>query len=166
MFQTFISRIVWFVMLLLLQALVFNHVHIFGYATPMPYIYFLLILPSATPRWLYVLLGFLLGLSVDLFTNTPGMAAGALCLSGLVTPWLLKAFAPKDDNDSFVPSHKIMEWSSFMKYVLFSVLIYCVAFFVLEAFSFFDWQILLINIAGSTLLTTLFIVAMELIRTK
>lgn len=53
-----------------------------------------------------------------------------------------------------------------MKYVLFSVLIYCVAFFVLEAFSFFDWQILLINIAGSTLLTTLFIVAMELIRTK
>ena len=82
MFQTFISRIVWFVMLLLLQALVFNHVHIFGYATPMPYIYFLLILPSVTPRWLYVLLGFLLGLSVDLFTNTPGMAAGALCLSG------------------------------------------------------------------------------------
>jgi fluoride ion exporter CrcB/FEX len=46
-----------------------------------------------------------------------------------------------------------------MKYVFFSVLIYCVAFFVLEAFSFFDWQILLINIAGSTLLTTLFIVA-------
>lgn len=80
MLQTIISRLGWFVFLFLLQVLVFNHVHIFGYATPMPYIYFLLILPSDTPRWLYVLLGFVLGLLIDLFTNTPGMAAGSMTL--------------------------------------------------------------------------------------
>lgn len=86
MLQTIISRLGWFVFLFLLQVLVFNHVHIFGYATPMPYIYFLLILPSDTPRWLYVLLGFVLGLLIDLFTNTPGMAAGSMTLSGLLVP--------------------------------------------------------------------------------
>lgn len=164
--QTITSRVGWFVLLLLLQALVFNHVHIFGYATPMPYVFFLLILPSDTPRWVYVLLGFLLGLCVDLFTNTPGMAAGAMCLLGLVTPWFLHIFAPNDGNESFEPSHKVMEWSSFVKYTFFTVLIYCVVFFMLESFSFFDWQILLINIFGSTLLTTLFVVAMEAIRSK
>ena len=101
-----------------------------------------------------------------MFTNTPGMAAGAMCLLGLVTPWLLKMFAPNDGNDVFEPSRKVMEWSSFVKYTLFSVLVYCLAFFMLEAFSFFDWQILLINILGSTLLTTLFVIAMEAIRSK
>ena len=160
------SRVGWFISLLLLQALVFNHVHIFGFATPMPYIYFLLILPSNTPRWLYVLLGFILGLCVDLFTNTPGMAAGSLCLLGFVAPWLLKVFSPSDDNDSFEPSHRSMEWGAFVRYVFFSVLLYCIVFFVFEAFSFFDWFILLVNIIGSTLLTTLFVIAMELIRNK
>ncbi len=167
MIQTIVSRCIWFVVLLLLQVLVFNHVHIFGYATPMPYIYFLLILPNSTPRWLYVLLGFVLGLLIDLFTNTPGMAAGSLCLVGLVAPWLLKVFAPSDrDDDTLEPSSKSMEWGGFMRYVVTAVLLHCLCFFILEAFSFFDWQVLLINIAGSTVLSTLFIVAMELIRNK
>lgn len=153
--------------LFLLQVFVFNHVHIFGYATPMPYLYFLLILPSNTPHWLYVLLGFILGLLIDLFTNTPGIAAASLCLIGLLTPYLLTAFSPKDrDEEAFEPSHKSMEWTSFIHYVLVASLIHCLTFFTLEAFSFFDWQVLLINIAGSTLLTMLFIVAMELVRKK
>lgn len=166
MFQIVISRVGWFVSLLLLQALVFNHVHILGYATPMPYVYFLLILPSNTPRWLYVLLGFILGLCVDLFTNTPGMAAGALCFLGLIVPLMLNVFSQLDDKDSFEPSHNSMEWGAFMRYIFFSVLIYCIVFFIFEAFSFFDWFVLLVNIASSTLLTTLFVVAMELIRNK
>lgn len=167
MLQTIVSRCIWFVVLLLLQVLVFNHVHIFGFATPMPYVYFILILPNSTPRWLYVLLGFVLGLLIDLFTNTPGMAAASLCLVGLVAPWLLKAFSPSErDDDTLEPSIKSMEWGGFMRYTIIAVLIHCLCFFILEAFSFFDWQVLLINIAGSTVLSTLFIVAMELIRNK
>lgn len=167
MFQTVLSRSIWFVVLFLLQVLVFNHVHIFGYATPMPYVYFLLILPSSTPRWLYVMLGFLLGLFIDVFTNTPGIASGSLSLVGLLTPVLLNVFSPSDrDEEAFEPSHKNMEWGPFLRYVLTASLIHCLVFFCLEAFSFFDWQVLIINICGSTLLTSLFIVAMELVRSK
>lgn len=167
MFQTVVSRMGWFIALLLLQVLVFNHVHIFGYATPMPYIYFLLILPSDTPRWLYVVLGFVLGLLIDLFTNTPGLTAGATCLLGLLIPLFLHIFVSTDNADeTFEPSHKTMEWSPFVKYAFCAVLLHCTAFFIIESFSFFDWQVLLINMAGSTVLSTLFVVAMELIRTK
>ena len=167
MLQTIISRLGWFVFLFLLQVLVFNHVHIFGYATPMPYIYFLLILPSDTPRWLYVLLGFVLGLLIDLFTNTPGMAAGSMTLSGLLVPLFLRMFTPTDSVDeAFEPSRKSMEWSAFFNYVFLAVLVNCAVFFSIESFSFFDWADLLINIGGSTLLTTLFVIAMELIRIK
>ena len=48
----------WFVMLIALQVLVFNHIHIAGYATPLPYVYFLLILPSDTPRSALLMWGF------------------------------------------------------------------------------------------------------------
>lgn len=165
MFQTYISRIGWFIFLLLLQVLVFNHVHIFGYATPMPYAYFLLILPLSTPRWLYVVCGFLLGLCIDLFSNTLGVASGALCLAGILSPFVLRLFIPSDnEDDSFEPSAHSMEWSGFLKYAFIIVLIHCSAFFILENFSFYNWQALLINIGGSSILTTLFIAAMERIR--
>ena len=79
------SRIFWFLLLVFLQVVVFNHVHILGYATPLPYIYALLILPSNTPRWLYLVAGFLLGLSIDTCTNTPGMAAAATTATDIVS---------------------------------------------------------------------------------
>ena len=144
MFQTILSRIGWFLLLLLLQVLVFNHIHIMGYATPMPYVYFLLILPSDTPRWLYILLGFLLGVLIDIFGNTPGMAAATMTAIGLITPLLFNLFGPRDrdKDDNILPSMRTMErWP-------------------------FNWTFLLINIAGSTVLTTLFCIALELIRKK
>lgn len=46
----FLQRLVWFVFLVLLQVLVLNHVHILGYATPMLYIYYILVLNAEIPR--------------------------------------------------------------------------------------------------------------------
>lgn len=143
MFQTIFSRTIWFVVLFLLQVLVFNHVHIFGYATPMPYVYFLLILPSNTPHWLYVLLGFLMGLLIDLFTNTPGMAAGSMTLVGLIAPWLLAAVSPSEhDDDTLEPSCKSLEWGGFLRFTVFAVITHCVMFFMARS-------LLLLRLAGT-----------------
>lgn len=167
MLHIVLSRAAWFVVLLLLQVLVFNHVHIMGYATPLPYLYFLLILPSSTPRWLYVLLGFVMGLTVDLFTNTPGVAAASMSLLGLLAPLFLRLYLSADqDEDSFEPSRRTMEWGPFIRYVLTAVVLYCAVFFTIEAFTFFDVRSLLLNVAGSSLLTSLIVLTMELIRTK
>lgn len=167
MFHIVLSRAGWFVALLFLQVLIFNHVHIFGYATPLPYIYFLLILPSSTPRWLYILLGFFMGLVIDMFTNTLGMAAASMSLLGLLTPIFIKLYLSADqDEDNIEPSKRSMEWGPFIRYVLTAVVLYCIVFFTVEAFTFFDFPSLLLNILGSSLLTTLIILAMELIRTK
>ena len=165
MLHVFISRVVWFFILWVLQVFLFNHIHLGGYATPLCYVYFLLILPAGTPRWVYLLSGFFLGLMVDLFTNTPGMAAASLCAVGLVTPLLLSAFAPKDkDDDVLLPSVKTMEWGGFMRYALSATLLHCALFFSIEAFSFLDWQTLLLRISGSTLLTFILILVMEVVR--
>jgi len=168
MLQTVFSRLCWFIILLLLQVLVFNHIHILGYATPMPYLYFLLILPSNTPRWLYIALGFVMGVLLDLFSNTPGIAAASLTAVGLATPRFLRLYGPKDydEKDALLPGARSMEWPSFLRYTGTAALLHCLLFFTIEAFSFFDARSLLINIAASAALTTLFIAAMELIRNE
>lgn len=167
MIHTILSRIGCFFLLILLQALLFNHIHILGYATPLPYVYFLMILPNTTPRWVHILTGFGLGMAIDLFTGTPGMAASALCATGLLTTPLLKAFSPSDhEDDTFLPSMRTMEKAGFLEFAFCLTLIHCTLFFGIEAFSFFDWQKLLINIGGSTLLTLLVIIAFESVRNQ
>ncbi|MDY5767185.1 MAG: rod shape-determining protein MreD [Alloprevotella sp.] len=167
MFQTYLTRTAGFALLVVMQVFVFNHVHLFGYATPLPYIYFLLTLPSTTPRWAYVVLGFALGLLVDLFTNTPGMAAGATCLLGLLLPFLLQLFGPADsDDEPFTPSPGSMEWGPFLRYVFVASLVQCGAFFTIESFSFSAWQGLLATVGASTLLTALLLLSIHLISHK
>lgn len=167
MLQTYLSRLGWFVLLLFLQVMIFNHIHILGYATPMPYVYFLLILSSETPRWFYIVAGFVLGLAADLFTNTPGMAAASLCACGLVAPQLLMSLAPSDkDTDELRPSARTMKWSGFLGYAFCLTLLHCLLYFTIEAFSLSDWQTLLINIGASTAITFLLIAAFEMLRSR
>ncbi len=167
MLQTFLSRLGWAILLLALQVLVFNHIHIMGYATPMPYVYFLLMLSSETPRWFYITSGFGLGLVIDLFTNTPGMAAASLCACGLAAPAFLRAFSPTDRaEEEFRPSIHTMKWSGYLNYAACTTVLHCTFFFTVEAFSFDCWPATIANILGSSMLTLLLIAALELIRTR
>lgn len=165
MLQTTLYRLGWFILLIFLQALVFNHIHLLGYATPLPYVYFLLLLSNTTPRWLFIAAGFVLGLCVDLFTNTPGMAAASLCVCGLIAPLLLKALTPSDKEDEeIVPSAHTLKWSGFLQYAAILTLLHCALFFTIEAFTLSDWQTLLLNIGASFLLTFCLIVGLESLR--
>ena len=152
-------------MLLLLQVFVFNHIHILGYATPMPYVYILVLLPSDTQRWVYIALGFAMGFMVDLFTNTPGMAGASMCATGLLAPLFLKLLSPAArEDEAFVPSARTMEWNGFFLYCLCLALINTFIYFCIEAFSFFNWLVMLISIASTTAITLLFMTAIEAIR--
>lgn len=168
MIQIALRRMFWMILLLALQVVVFNHVHLYGYATPMPYVYALLILPAVTPRWLYVLLGFALGLCVDVGANTPGMAAAAGTLTGLAAPFFLHLFAPKefDDDSTLLPSVGSMGWGSFLSYVTSALLLHVGTFYAIEDFAFYLPLRLFLNILGSTVFSILLIIAFELLRHK
>lgn len=154
-----------FILLLLLQVLVCNHIHIMGYATPLVYIYFLLLFPSGISRWTLLIWGFIMGLLVDTFANTPGMAASCMTLTAMIQPTLLKMFGPREEeNEDLKPSVKTMGWGPFSRYVTLASLIYTILFFTLESFSFFNWIDLLLNIGGSLILTVLMIIAFESVR--
>lgn len=165
MFNVILPRVLWIIGLILAHTLVFNHIHLMGYATPMPYVYALIILPHGTARWIYVVMGFCIGIVIDILSNTVGAAAAALTLVGLVTPLLLRTFAPDDKlEEEFTPSIKTMQWGGFLKLAVAVTFIHTLVFFLLETFSLFDAIEILIKVGSSTALTVIFMMTFEKLR--
>ena len=155
-----------FVVLVLVQALVFNHIHLFGYATVLFYVYFVIILPRNYPRWATLLWSFALGLCVDMFTNTPGMAAASLTLVGFLQPYLLELFVPRDSAENLEVSISTLGISKFIIFSAVLLVVYCLVFLALEAFSFYNWQYWLVCAGASSLLTFVLMMAIESVRKK
>lgn len=152
--------------MVLLQVLILNNVHIAGYATPFLYMYLILKFESDTSRNTLMLCAFLLGLTVDLFSDTPGMNAAATVWVAFLRPVFLRLFVPRDTLDVLVPSIRTMGTLSFLKYLVVSVLMHHGFLLTLEFFSFAHIDTLLLRIAASTLLTAACIMAIEGIRKK
>ena len=134
-----IKGIVAFVVLLLVQALVLNRIHLFNCATPLLYVYVAMLFRRNFPRWAILVSCFTMGLCVDIFSNTPGVAAGAMTLIGLLQPYLLTLFLPRESPDDLSPSMSSLGIGKFILYAIILTLIYCTAFFALEAFEFSNW---------------------------
>jgi rod shape-determining protein MreD len=164
MYSELISRIVWFVVLCVVQALVLNHIHLFGFAMPLLYVYFVMLFRRNTPRWVILLWSFLLGLFIDTFSNTPGVAAASATALAAVQPFLLNLFLPRDSAEDLKPGMNTLGVASFVYYTLACVFFYCVLFFSLEAFNFFNWLLWLECIGGSTVLTVVLIIVIEIVR--
>lgn len=161
MILTYFHRMGWFAGLALLQVLILNNVHIGGIATPFLYIYFLLKFASGTSRSELMLWGFFLGLTIDIFSNTPGMNAAAATLLAFSRPAFLRLFMPRDLLDSIVPSFKTMGVSPFLKFLVVSVFVHHLALLTIEFFSFTSLAMLLLRVVACTLLTFTCILAME-----
>ncbi len=155
-----------FIILCLIQALVLNHITFFGCATPLLYVYFIMQFRRDFPKWGIILWSFLLGLCMDVFSNTPGVAAAASTLLGFLQPYLLNLFIQNDSEEDLLPSMNTLGVSKFIYFTVISVLIYNIVFFTLEAFNFFNWQQWLLNIGGSTLLTTLLIITIDNVKKR
>ena len=62
-----------FIALVLTQVLVLNHIQFSGFVNPYIYVLFVLLLPMGSPRYVVLLLAFFIGLTIDVFSNSPGI---------------------------------------------------------------------------------------------
>lgn len=164
MIITIINRFGWFVGLVLLQVLILNNVHIWGYATPFLYVYFILKFSSGTSRNELMLWAFFFGLTIDIFSDTPGMNAAATVLLAFLRPSLLRLFTPRDNPDSLIPSVRSFGIAPFLKYTTASVFVHSLALLSIEFFSFSSIWLLLLRVILCTILTVTCILAVEGIR--
>ena len=146
------------------QVLLLNRIQLFDCATPMLYVYFVLLFPRRYSKWASLLWCFVLGLIVDTFSNTPGVGCASLTLTAAIQPYLLELFIPRDADETMVISAKTLNSDKFMTYATFLVFIFCLTFFTLEAFNIFNWLEWVCRIIGSTILTVILIMTMEKVR--
>ncbi|HBH47981.1 MAG TPA: rod shape-determining protein MreD, partial [Bacteroidales bacterium] len=79
-------NIIRFALVVLVQILIFNNIELGGYLNPYVYTLFILLLPFETPGWVVLISGFLLGFSVDIFSETLGMHTAATVFMAYLRP--------------------------------------------------------------------------------
>ena len=150
-----------FLLLALVQVLIFSRIHLFGYATACVYIIFILKLPRHTTRNELLLWSFFSGLIVDVFCNTPGINAAAAIAMGFMRNTVLATLTHKGMPEDFVPGVKTLKWGGYILYALVCIATFFTILFMLELFTINYPGILLLSTASSTLLTMLFAIVAE-----
>lgn len=161
-----INRLVMFVALFVAQVLILNHVHLLGVGTPLLYVYFAITFRRNFPKWLVLVSCFLLGLLIDVFSNTPGLAASTMTLVALAQTYLIELVAPRDSSEDLEASAKVLGLTKFVTLSALLTLLYCLVFFALEAFNFFDVLLWLARSVISFVLTMVLILAVESVRSR
>lgn len=154
-----------FILLLLLQVLLFNNIRFSGYVNPYIYIMFILLLPVEIPAWLLLIISFFTGLIIDFFSGSPGMHTSATVLAGFIRPYVLRIISPRDGYEpGSDPSMITYGFRWFLIYTLIIVLFHHTALFYLEVFRFTDFFRTLLRVLLSTLFSGTFILLLEYIR--
>jgi rod shape-determining protein MreD len=105
-------------------------------------------------RAMTLILAFLLGITVDSFSNTPGMHTFATVLVAFLRNPVINIFTTIEEGANPEPSFNTFGVSVFIKYIITLVLIHHAAFFFLEIFTFVGIGQTLLRIILNTLITS------------
>lgn len=151
-----------FILCVLLQVLIFNRIVLFNVAVPVIFIYFIIRLPISIKLPYLFTFAFLLGLFVDIFSDTPGVNALACTLIAALRKPIFFAYMAKDDNTVLMtPSVGSMGFIEYSKYLISFILIYCLLAFSIEYFSFADVKDIAILVGSSSLFTFIILIAID-----
>jgi len=157
----FFQLVLLFILLVFLQIWLFGYIHLFGYATPLLYIYFIIKLPVNMNRNAVLGLSVLLGFIIDIFSGTLGLCMTVMVITGFLRYYMLKLFAPRDIFDDSAPSFSSFGKSLFMQYAGAVALVQIILLYSIESFSLFNPLSLFLRIISSFALTILLIFAFE-----
>lgn len=124
-----------FLSLVLTQVLVLNQVQVSGYINPYVYILFVLLLPLSTPRYLLLILAFLIGLTVDIFSDSLGIHAAATVFIAYIRPFIIRSVSNREEDRNDYPGLLQNKFSWFLSYVAILVFIHHFILFYLEVFT-------------------------------
>jgi len=143
-----------FFLLLAAQIIIFNNIDLLGYINPFPYILFIILFPVNGNKQLLIISSFLLGITMDLFSNSGGVHTTACLILAYARPSIFKfSFGVSYEYQTVKINDSLT--SERFSFLLVSVVIHHFTLFILEVFQLsFLWDILLRTIIG-TLFTLL-----------
>ncbi len=138
----YIINIIRFALLVLVQVLVFNRLNFFGFINPMVYILFLYWYPIKQNRAVFIGLSFLLGLSIDFFSDTMAINAASTITIAYLRPAIMRfVFGVNYEFQSFKLGNatKVQQFT----FLALLIVVHHLAFFTLEIFSFANLLLIL-----------------------
>lgn len=152
--STLLVNILRFVLLLAVQVGIFNNMTFSGYIMPLPYILFIILYPVNSNKPTLIISSFLLGIIMDLFSNSGGIHATACLILAYYRPYLFKfAFGVSYEyqtiklNEALTPER--------FTFIFLSVVIHHFTLFILEAFQVSFILDILLRTILSTVFTTI-----------
>lgn len=162
MARTVLQFTLLFIVLVLAQVLVFNRLYLFETALPLAFIYFILRLPVTIGSIGAMTLSFIMGMTIDIFSDTAGMNALACTILAVLRLPVLRLYFPREEDLTYPePSMQSLGAGIYMKYAMTMSLVYCTLYFVIEAFSLFNPLTLTLRILGSSVLTFIIIMCID-----
>lgn len=150
----FLNTTIRFFVLILVQVLALNHINFFGNINPYPYILFILLFPVNNNRTLFVFLAFLLGICVDIFSDSGGVHAAACVTIAYIRPIVLK-FSFGTIYDYQTIKFDQTEFGSRLTYFIILTLIHHLILFSLEVFNISNIILILQKTLFSSIFTIL-----------
>lgn len=146
------ANIVRFVVLLLTQILILKRIAFsfgeFAFIHIIVYPLFILLLPFKVPRAVQLIIGFLLGLTIDMFYDSPGIHASACVFTAYIKPYILALLEPYEGYGATAsPTISSLGLPWFLTYSSMLMGLHLLFYFSVEAFSFvFLFEILMNSI--------------------
>lgn len=164
MVSILVNNITRFLLLVLLQAFVFNEINLGVYLNIYLYVLFILLLPVETPGWILLPVCFLLGLMVDIGLNTAGLHTSACTFAGFVRPTVLRFIKPREGYDAnTTPGLFNMGFSWFFSYAVILIFLHHAWLFTIEAFRFTDILFILLKIICSLALNVFMVLITQVL---
>jgi hypothetical protein len=158
------SQIFRFVALLLIQLIIMNKINFYGFLNPYIYVLFILLLPFETPGWLLLLLSFISGFTIDIFSGTMGIHAASTVFAGFIRPSVIKIMREKPEYDvTTQPNLKHMGVKWFIGYSSIIIFAHHLVLNLLDVFKLGELGQTLLRVIVSSLFTFIFIILFEYI---
>jgi len=140
-----------FILVVLLQISLLNKISLWGFVMPVVYIGFIFSLPFQTPRWAVILLGFLIGITIDFFTEVIGIHALAALVIAFIRPSIIRILSTrKEREDHLKPTLYDMRFVWYLQYAFLLTFVYHFVYFLVDVLSFYNFLQTMLVILSNT----------------
>ena len=152
--STLLVNISRFILLLAVQIIFFNNMGFLGFIMPLPYILFIILYPVNGNKSGLLVASFLLGLAMDIFSNSGGIHTTACLVLAFVRPSIFKFSFGVSYEYQTIKLNDVLTPERF-SFILISVVVHHFTLFILEAFQVSFFLDILLRAFLSTIFTVI-----------
>ena len=153
-----------YVVVMLLQVLLFDQLQLWGACHPYIYVLCLLMMPITLSHSADMLIGAAAGLIMDIFCNSLGIHTAGCILIMFIRPYLLGAIVNDKDRLNEQISLHAVGMEALIKYVVILVVLHHFVIFSLAAWSWNHLGFVLIETIVSSIITISIIIGYNILR--